>query len=985
MSSRVRKTPLFKKSLHDVIRGIRACKDPEAVDTYIRDAISECRQEVQLQDMDIKSMAILKLSYLQMLGYDMSWASFNVLEVMSSQKFQQKRIGYLAAMQSFGADTDVLMLTTNMLKKDLASPNHLDVAIAIGAIANIVSPSLARDLAEDLLKMMNHSRPYVRKKAVLVMYKIFLQYPQALRASFPRLREKLQDPEISVKSATVNVVCELAKKHPKNYLALAPQLYDILTTSSNNWMLIKIIKLFASLVPCDKRLKGKLLPPITNLIQTTTAMSLLYECVNCIVSSGMLAKEDDELATMCVSKLRIFFEETDQNLKFVGLLAYNKIVLTHPLLVAQNADVVMDCMDDPDLSIRERAVELVVYLVNTDTLFEVVKRLMLQLIPQSRDQILPETYRIEVVRRILDMCSKNTYENVTNFEWYVAVLVDLVKITEGIKVLGPEIGAELQNVAVRVRSVRDYAVSASVRLLNDRGLIRKSPGVLKYAAWVVGEYSSYIEDCPSVLASLLALEPQGQPSEVEAVYIQALPKVYSMYAGSDVIPWTSSRTEEISLLTESIVSYLEKFSSSMDIEVQERSVEFLELFRLIVLAIKERPDDDSDLSPPLLISQAMRQMFSQWELNPVSAIAQQRIPIPDGLDLDEEFNNPIYYSESEDEEEVLLRQQILKQQEINASKSVNSAQPNIVTRRKGKKGSKKAAVVLTPDESLDSEEEAEMEKRRAERRRRQAEDPYYILESDKVASKTRRRKAQSSSDEESSSDDDPIKDEELDIDSIPIMKLEITSIATPADSKKKKKKRVQPASVEIVKEETYGDGEEVAQMAHTEVRRTRTTGKTNNLLRVNAKGLEELDLNTPDDEDEAGRLEVERFRAEIQAARKKAEEAAAAEDQNKSPIVVKKKKKTAKVVTKVKKSSKKKKAIIADEEEEQEEEEIVTVKPKKAKSKKIKPTESESKPENVEESDAKDVEKVGTEEEKVDVLVAEPITELVTEGQSTEE
>ena len=52
-----------------------------------------------------------------MLGYDMSWASFHVIEVMSSAKFPQKQTGYLAAIQSFRQDTDVLMLTTNLLKK----------------------------------------------------------------------------------------------------------------------------------------------------------------------------------------------------------------------------------------------------------------------------------------------------------------------------------------------------------------------------------------------------------------------------------------------------------------------------------------------------------------------------------------------------------------------------------------------------------------------------------------------------------------------------------------------------------------------------------------------------------------------------------------------------------------------------------------------------------------------------------------------------
>jgi AP-3 complex subunit delta-1 len=52
-----------------------------------------------------------------MFGHDMSWASFHVLEVMSSAKYLQKRVGYLGAVQSFRQDTEVLMLATNLLKK----------------------------------------------------------------------------------------------------------------------------------------------------------------------------------------------------------------------------------------------------------------------------------------------------------------------------------------------------------------------------------------------------------------------------------------------------------------------------------------------------------------------------------------------------------------------------------------------------------------------------------------------------------------------------------------------------------------------------------------------------------------------------------------------------------------------------------------------------------------------------------------------------
>lgn len=70
-------------------------------------------------------------------------------------------------------------------------------------------------------------------------YKLFIKYPQGLRLTFDRIKERLEDSDNSVVSCAVNVICELADKNPKNYLAMAPQFFRLLTTSSNNWMLIK--------------------------------------------------------------------------------------------------------------------------------------------------------------------------------------------------------------------------------------------------------------------------------------------------------------------------------------------------------------------------------------------------------------------------------------------------------------------------------------------------------------------------------------------------------------------------------------------------------------------------------------------------------------------------------------------------------------------------------------------------------------------------
>jgi AP-3 complex subunit delta-1 len=82
----------------------------------------------------------------------------------------------------------------------------------------------------------------------------------------------------------------------------------------------------------EPRLVKKLLPPLTSIIRTTPAMSLLYECINGIIQGGILGSADDsvggdEIATLCVSKLRgMIMVEGDPN------CAYSSVTFTCKLL-----------------------------------------------------------------------------------------------------------------------------------------------------------------------------------------------------------------------------------------------------------------------------------------------------------------------------------------------------------------------------------------------------------------------------------------------------------------------------------------------------------------------------------------------------------------------------------------------------------------------------------------------------------------------------
>lgn len=63
------------------------------------------------------------------------------------------------------------------------------------------------------------------------------------------------------------------------------------------------------MTPLEPRLVKKLLPPLTSIIKSTMAMSLLYEAIHGIIEGGIMASvegtpEGEELAHLCVGKLR---------------------------------------------------------------------------------------------------------------------------------------------------------------------------------------------------------------------------------------------------------------------------------------------------------------------------------------------------------------------------------------------------------------------------------------------------------------------------------------------------------------------------------------------------------------------------------------------------------------------------------------------------------------------------------------------------------
>ncbi|EME39662.1 hypothetical protein DOTSEDRAFT_75344 [Dothistroma septosporum NZE10] len=909
---------MFEKDIYQLIRGLRAHKGNER--EYIQESLRECRKEIKGQDMDQKATALLKLVYLEMFGHDMSWASFNVLEVMSSAKYLQKRVGYLAAVQSFRPDTEVLMLAENLLKKDLNSPDKITIQLPLNAIPHVINPSMANSLLVDLIPRMSHSLPAIRKKTIVTLYRLALVYPETLRPAWPKIKERLLDEneDPSVTAAIVNVVCELGWRRPHDFLPLAPRLFELLTAGGNNWMAIKIIKLFSVLTPLEPRLVKKLLPPLTSIIKTTPAMSLLYECINGIIQGGIMeaaagTTDGDEIARLCVNKLRaMLVVEGDPNLRYVALLAFVKITSSHSELVAQHQDVILECIDDPDISIRARALDLAIGMVNANNLQTVVERLLKQLRsaskasaadependramhdgivpmameddddartsirpkePKSRQAPpLPDDYRVSVIERVLEMCSRENYTNMNDFDWYIGVLVELVKqcpLSSSSTILSGKntttadaIGSELLNVAVRVKAVRPDAAAAAQSLLLIEQREELFPagstggqGVLAAAAFVAGEYADMLPDPEAVLTSLLHGSNAQLCADVLRSYVQAIPKVFVALTSDQHSGWSSTRRGTTTLWTTRIIHFLEPLTLHPNLEVQERSVEYLDLMRLASeAASSQQTDNETDgyAEPPLLLTQAIPGLFSGHELNPVAATAIRKVPVPEELDLDAPVNSSL--------------QMLLSQAEYDIDIDEGSDEIHRFYYEKpstvGVDYQRPAAELLGPGSARvssyqEADEEADREsllRKKAERRERYKDDPYYIDSERNSGSSTPMHQILRNA-----------NGEELDVDAIPVMELNLDI----KDTAQRKPRVISSQPIrkpkrhfEIAADETLG-GDDTLSLSSSPAKQGVSRGKKS-LLQLDSSGLSSLSLNEPSTGvNGSSKLEIERRQAE---------------------------------------------------------------------------------------------------------------------------
>lgn len=331
--------------------------------------------------------------------------------------------------------------------------------------------------------------------------------------------ENLESSDPQVVTAVIGVFCELAARDPRSYLPLAPEFHRVLVESKNNWVLIKVLKIFSKLAPLEPRLGKRIVEPVCDHMRRSGAKSLVFECVRTVLTCFSDDGDYDSAVNLAVAKVKEFLADQDPNLRYLGLQALSVAATRHSWAVLENKEAVIKSLSDDDSNIKIESLRLLMAMVSESNVVE-ISRVLLNYALKSD----PE-FCNEILGSILVTCSRNVYEIIVDFDWYVSLLGEMATIPNCQK--GEEIENQLVDIGMRVKDARSQLVRVGRDLLIDPALLGNVylHRILCAAAWVSGEYVEVASNPLELMDALLQPRTNLLPPSIRAVYINASLKV----------------------------------------------------------------------------------------------------------------------------------------------------------------------------------------------------------------------------------------------------------------------------------------------------------------------------------------------------------------------------------------------------------------------------------------------------------------------------
>ena len=452
--------------LREFIKRIRACKTLEEERSLCNKESAEIRnlKKETAQKLAVRSMT--KCMAMSLLGYQTEFIHMTCISLLASQNFTQKRLAYLGICMLLDEKSDILLLSSNIIKKDLTSNNKYIVAAALTTIGEIGTPDMCRDTCPEIIKCLNSTNPYIKKKAALALSKVVRSCPELVETVEQNLGTIFEDKNHGVLLSGLALVQQVFKAEPKTikkykkYLSpMIKYLKNLISTSyapeydvngiTDPFLQVRILEILGYFGRASSKENEELenllnsIPSSTDTTRKNTGNSVLYELVRCIFSYD----SSKSLKGLGGSILGQFLANKDNNYKYLALNTLNDIAKIDIDTVQKHKNVILEFLKDPDIAIKRRSLDLTYLIVNTDNIRQIVTETLDFINSTSNVE-----FKLELTSKIFYSLEKYS----PSLKWEIDVLLKMLCLCEDS--INEEIIWKIINLILNTKELQQYTM-----------------------------------------------------------------------------------------------------------------------------------------------------------------------------------------------------------------------------------------------------------------------------------------------------------------------------------------------------------------------------------------------------------------------------------------------------------------------------------------------------------------------------------------------
>ena len=452
--------------LREFIKRIRACKTLDEERSLCNKESAEIRnlKKETAQKLAVRSMT--KCMAMSLLGYQTEFIHMTCISLLASQNFTQKRLAYLGICMLLDEKSDILLLSSNIIKKDLSSNNKYIVAAALNTIGEIGTPDMCRDTCPEIIKCLNSTNNYIKKKAALALSKVVKSCPELIETVQQNLGTIFEDKNHGVLLAGLALAEQIFKAEPKiikkyrKYVStLVKTLKNLISTSyapeydvngiTDPFLQIRILEVLGYFGRASSKENEELeallnsIPSNTDTTRKNTGNAVLYELVRCIFSY----ESSKSLKSLGGSILGQFLSNKDNNYKYLALNTLNDIAKIDIDTVQKHKNVILEFLKDPDIAIKRRSLDLTYLIVNTENIRQIVTETLDFINSTSNVE-----FKLELTSKIFYSLEKYS----PSLKWEIDVLLKMLCLCEDS--INEEIIWKIINLILNTKELQQYAM-----------------------------------------------------------------------------------------------------------------------------------------------------------------------------------------------------------------------------------------------------------------------------------------------------------------------------------------------------------------------------------------------------------------------------------------------------------------------------------------------------------------------------------------------